>query len=353
MNSPALIAAYRYQAQILPGVSRTFALTIPQLPAPLDTVVANAYLLCRIADTIEDDAELDAAQKTHFSHWFTAACAGEAEAEAFSAALVPRLAPQTPADERDLIQHTPLVLRLTHSFSPAQQSHLSRCVRIMSSGMAEFQRQARPDGLQTLAELDRYCYYVAGVVGEMLAELFCDYAPQIAAHREQLLKLAVSFGQGLQMTNILKDMQDDQARGVCWLPQAVFQEFGFDLRDLAANRYQPAFADGLAVLIDQTRQHLEQALDYVLLIPAAEKGIRRFCLWALGMALLTLRRIEQRRQLGGFYSPQQVKISRREVRLVVLVSNLATGQDWLLRRLFQRLAAPLIHTGKPDRSCVP
>ena len=50
-------------AQLLEGVSRTFALTIPQLPAVLAPVVANAYLLCRIQDTIEDEPTLDVASK--------------------------------------------------------------------------------------------------------------------------------------------------------------------------------------------------------------------------------------------------------------------------------------------------
>ena len=44
-----------YQDEVLPGVSRTFALTIPRLPEPLRASVTNAYLLCRIADTIEDE----------------------------------------------------------------------------------------------------------------------------------------------------------------------------------------------------------------------------------------------------------------------------------------------------------
>ena len=47
-----------YQDRILPGVSRTFALTIPQLPQALRTSVTNAYLLCRIADTIEETSEV-------------------------------------------------------------------------------------------------------------------------------------------------------------------------------------------------------------------------------------------------------------------------------------------------------
>jgi farnesyl-diphosphate farnesyltransferase len=59
-----------YQRHILQGVSRTFALTIPDLPSPLRTVVGNAYLLCRIADTIEDEARLPAEQKGYFWQQF-------------------------------------------------------------------------------------------------------------------------------------------------------------------------------------------------------------------------------------------------------------------------------------------
>ncbi|MGH8601785.1 MAG: squalene/phytoene synthase family protein, partial [Gammaproteobacteria bacterium] len=59
-----------YQAYVLQGVSRTFALTIPQLPQRLANVVSNAYLLCRIADTIEDEATLSREQKEAFSDQF-------------------------------------------------------------------------------------------------------------------------------------------------------------------------------------------------------------------------------------------------------------------------------------------
>ena len=47
------------QNKHLAGVSRTFALTIPCLPKDLRDWVGNAYLLCRIADTIEDDPKMD------------------------------------------------------------------------------------------------------------------------------------------------------------------------------------------------------------------------------------------------------------------------------------------------------
>ena len=51
------------QQDHLQKVSRTFALTIPLLPPDLRDYVGNAYLLCRIADTIEDDPKADAVKK--------------------------------------------------------------------------------------------------------------------------------------------------------------------------------------------------------------------------------------------------------------------------------------------------
>ena len=60
----------QFQNEILQDVSRTFALTIPQLPLTLYRAVANAYLLCRIADTIEDDSKLTFQEKKRYCHWF-------------------------------------------------------------------------------------------------------------------------------------------------------------------------------------------------------------------------------------------------------------------------------------------
>jgi PAS domain S-box-containing protein len=67
-----------------------------------------------------------------------------------------------------------------------------------------------------------YCYFVAGVVGEMCTDLFCLHSPELAAQRTAMMRLAVSFGQGLQMTNILKDIWDDRPANACWLPRSVF-----------------------------------------------------------------------------------------------------------------------------------
>src|ERR1700740_3660463 len=65
-------SAADFQDRILPHVSRTFALTIPQLPVPLRIAVTNAYLLCRIADTIEDEPALSPADSRVFLQRFSA-----------------------------------------------------------------------------------------------------------------------------------------------------------------------------------------------------------------------------------------------------------------------------------------
>ena len=320
-----------YQQRILQGVSRTFALTIPQLPAPLARVVGNAYLLCRIADTIEDDKEMPFAQKREYADMFIRVVAGEVDAARFARALSPLLAAGSREAERDLVANTPAVIRVAHSFNPRQRRALERCVRVMADGMARYQESNVTDGLADQEDMDGYCYHVAGVVGEMLTELFCDYSAEINRHYDEMLVLAVSFGQGLQMTNILKDIWDDQERNMCWLPRSVFEKHGSSIADLRRRKRDQKFQNAIGHLVGVARGHLANALRYTLLIPRREAGLRRFCLYALGMAVLTLRKINRKRD---FTSGDEVKITRRSVKLTILASNILLRSDSLLRLAF-------------------
>ena len=105
------------QEQLLPGVSRTFALTIPQLPDELRSVVTNGYLLCRIADTIEDDAKLTPEQKQHYHQQFISVLNDEVTAEDFAAELTPLLSDYTLPAERDLIHQTATVVRCMQRYN--------------------------------------------------------------------------------------------------------------------------------------------------------------------------------------------------------------------------------------------
>jgi len=166
-----------YQHHILPQVSRTFALTIPQLPAELQTAVANAYLLCRMADTIEDEPGLAPELKHLYQSAFLDVVMGKADAGGLSEELGRHLTQHTLAAERDLIRHMQQVLAVTATLNPTQRNATLACLSVMTQGMAEFQRKACLSGLADRQELDRYCYCVAGCVGETLTEFFIDHAP--------------------------------------------------------------------------------------------------------------------------------------------------------------------------------
>jgi farnesyl-diphosphate farnesyltransferase len=333
-----------YQDQILPHVSRTFALTIPQLPAALRVPVTNAYLLCRIADTIEDEPALSPAETLAFMQRFMAVLAGRGEPQTLARELAKRLSDRTLPTERELVQNLERVSNVTASLREPQRAAIHRCVELMCYGMPHFQATASLRGVPALSDLNDYCYYVAGVVGDMLTELFCEYSTAIARHRTGLTSLAVSFAQGLQMTNILKDVWEDRSRGACWLPQEVFLRHGVDLARVTPSPYDPGFGAGMHELVAVAHGHLRNALEYTLLIPGNETGIRRFCLWALGLALLTLQKINRNPE---FTSGVQVKVSRRAVALTRISTDCALRSDWLLRRLFAAAARglPLAHVG--------
>src|SRR5262245_3966518 len=336
-----------FQSEMLEGVSRTFALTIPQLPATLYRVISNAYLLCRIVDTIEDEPLLEGTRKSYFCQQFLRALDGGKNAESFGRQLSASLSKQTPAAEHELIRNAPRVIQITRGFSAAEREALQHCVRVMAHGMTQFQLRHEKHGLQTLEDLDLYCYYVAGVVGQMLTRLFCLHSREIAESHHALMALADSFGQGLQMTNILKDVWEDYQIGACWLPRQIFAEEGFDLRDLTKAGEQQEFRRGIHRLVGIAHGHLRNALTYTLLIPRQEVGIRNFCLWAIGFAVLTLRKIDKHLD---YTNGDQVKISRLSVKGTIAVSRLAAQHDRLLKIGFYlatlRLPLTAIPTGR-------
>ena len=59
--------------------------------------------------------------------------------------------------------------------------------------------------------------------------------------------------------------------------------------------------------------------------------MRRFCSWALGLAVLTLRKIHAN---PSYTSAEQVKISRKAVKATIFTTNLFLGNNRVLRLLF-------------------
>ena len=168
-----------YQNEILQHVSRTFALTIPQLPEPLCTVVGNAYLLCRIADTIEDDKIMSAEQKKQYAERFIDVVKGSDEAESFSGALFPLLSPTATEAEHDLIANTAPVIRITHSFNSRQRAALERCVKIMADGMVIYQDAETLDGVAD--QVGQHLSQSGWIANQVVLHLITDFYDEVSA----------------------------------------------------------------------------------------------------------------------------------------------------------------------------
>jgi farnesyl-diphosphate farnesyltransferase len=183
----------------------------------------------------------------------------------------------------------------------------------------------------------------------MLTRLFCLHSREISKNREALMGLAISFGQGLQMTNIIKDVWEDYRLGFCWLPRDIFAAEDCDLTNLTAAQNRRGFERGILRLIGISHAHLRNALSYTLLIPKHETGIRKFCLWAIGFAVLTLRKINHH---IDYTHGDQVKISRLSVKGTILATGLTLPNDHLLKLLFS-VAAWRLPSSPVSIRCAP
>jgi farnesyl-diphosphate farnesyltransferase len=308
-----------YQKAILGSVSRTFALTIPLLTPIIEKVVGNTYLLCRIVDTIEDAADLNPETKQRLSQLFLDAVLEKGSVESFVKPCLEALHHYGNQDELDLIAHTPTVLRILHTCSKDDQAAVSRCVSIMSEGMSHFHGKQTQAGLKDLPEFEKYCYVVAGVVGELLTTIFSNHSSAFAKSIKGHEDLAIAFGQALQMTNILKDSPEDHARGVSWKPADMSQK----------------------ALLKISYEKLQDSLRYIFLIPKEELGMRRFCFLAFGLAVMTLSKIAKQKE---FSNKEEVKLSRNTVMAFYAFTQFAVKSDALMRTFFDISSSALRKT---------
>lgn len=328
-----------YCSDMLPKVSRTFALCIRLLPSDLEHPVLLAYLLCRIADTIEDAADLSAEQKSaaleHFGE-----CVGDLDADT---ARITELFASPRTDEEELVRDADAVLREFGRLPSSQQLAIRQWVQEMCTGMASFAARHRdgdsnnPRALATLQDLDRYCYYVAGTVGHLLTDLFAtvrlDVTPR---HYARLKPLATSFGLGLQLTNIIKDVADDQQRGWSFVPQELFEQAGLAPGQLHDPTHAEPAREVMRTLIARAKSHLDDALEYCILLPRTEYRVRMFCLTSLYFAVRTLHLAARDARLLD--PAHKIKITRGDVYRTVSMTAVIAPINGLVRRYFELLA---------------
>ena len=275
--------------ELLKGVSRSFYLSMAWLPPAMRDAVALAYMLARATDSVADTSTAAVQERADALRRMAGTIAGDGEEnpDALCQTLAERLAPaQDKPAEAELLRRFPQLLQELDAAPAAQRELIRGVLATIIQGqlwdLTYFTADCTAVADDALTDL--YAHRVAGCVGEFwtrlgretLGDAFCP-----AARVEIMCQAAVRYGKGLQLVNILRDMQEDAARG---------------------RRY---LASDPAVWADRAERYLADGIDY-----ARRLGGFRLRFASMLPALLgvkTLRLIRARQGTG------RVKIPRRAV----------------------------------------
>jgi farnesyl-diphosphate farnesyltransferase len=276
---------------LLQKTSRTFALTIPYLPPPTREEVGLAYLLFRIIDTFEDATRWAPSQRIAAIHDFLPIldAPDPAQAHRFSA----RCSADPPVDHAgylELLREIPFVLSCLHALPERSRAILIAHVKRSAEGMVDVVAKAGLDRVirvESTPELRDYCYVVAGIVGEMLTELFLLERPRLSRAADYLRARSRLFGEGLQLVNILKDADVDAREGRIYIPAEQRDE-----------------------VMTLAREDLRAATEYVLALQemGAEAGVLTFNALLVRLATGTLAAIRDKRPGNKLTRPQVMAV---------------------------------------------
>lgn len=287
MAAPSLC----FDDALLRDVSRSFYLTMRWLPQPMRPAVALGYLLARATDSVADTSTAPAEQRRAVLALMRAAVTGQADADdlerlfmQLSGALAQ--AQPNPAEYRLLRRFGDCVAALG-ALPETERDLVCGVLATITAGQAE-----DLDAPMYTNETDtlRYADAVAGCVGVFWTRLgYATMGQRFGDPAAQSLmeQAGLRYGRGLQLINMLRDEEEDAARGRRYLA-----------------------GDNRALWCDRAERYLYDGVDYA----------RRLRTWKLRFAtmlpaLLGLRTLRLLRRRKG---TERVKISRAAVYLTVL-----------------------------------
>lgn len=199
--------------EMLKATSRTFYIPITYLSSDLKDAVGSAYLCMRAIDEIEDHEEVDPTLKSELLHSIATCLENSNDTKELNEVLKPHSAilPEVSLKIADWFELCPKDARPKVMEATAE----------MARGMATWVEKNWQ--VQTEEELDEYTYYVAGLVGVMLSDLW-NWYDGIDTDKD----LAIAFGRGLQSVNILRNKDEDRERGVNFFPEGWGSDEMFD-----------------------------------------------------------------------------------------------------------------------------
>jgi farnesyl-diphosphate farnesyltransferase len=221
MNQSSTSALHKEAFVILEETSRTFFIPISYLTDGLKEAVAAAYLCMRAIDEIEDDPKLP----TDVKHKLLIEISGLLKKPTFDETRLKDLYEPYQAQLPEVTLRLADWLKLC---PPALTDRVAEATSIMAQGMAKWVNKDWQ--VRSEEDLDDYTYYVAGLVGVMLSDIW-EWHDNTQTDRD----LAIAFGRGLQSVNILRNRSEDKERGVSFFPDGWGEDemFSYARRNLA------------------------------------------------------------------------------------------------------------------------
>lgn len=201
---------------VLKETSRTFYIPITLLKRELRLTVGSAYLCMRAIDEIEDHETLaaDVKEKLLRQTQDLLLAEGSFDQTAYLSSIEPYQ-----------LELPEVTIRLADWIKVCPEGivrKVKEATAEMAGGMADWVK--RDWFIKTKEDLDDYTYYVAGLVGVMLSDIWKWYDGT-----ETDYDLAIGFGRGLQAVNILRNQHEDYAeRGVRFIPHGWTRDDVFE-----------------------------------------------------------------------------------------------------------------------------
>jgi len=296
-DEPTATADLEWCYRTVEGVSRTFAITIDELAEPMARRVCVGYLLCRVADTIEDAAGVSPAEQHDLLRTYGRALDPEdpTRIETFREAVAPHL---PPVGDRSphwaVVADAPRIVRSFQALDPEARAAIYPPVSDLVSGMAAFvDRYADHGGLRihTYAELEEYCDYAAGTVGRLVTDLVF---PEETVD-DDLRADAQAFALLLQLVNVSKDVATDyREENNVYLPIEWLREEGVAPDAVADPGNAAAVARVVARVVDRATDYLDGAQRWLTAMPLRNGNTA--AAWAIPflLAVATIRELRAR-----------------------------------------------------------
>lgn len=314
---------------LLDSVSRSFSLCIKILPNPIDEQMNLAYLIYRLIDTIEDSsAPLDVkkAQFDQFINLLSMQGYNEQETLRVRQDLLESL---DYTYEKPLLENLDSVVKEYYKTPVNARSSIRKWGAVMAEGMYEFQTKE----IKTFKDQDQYSYYVAGVVGYLLNDLFYHNEVISESVHKKLMEHSKRFGLALQKVNILRDVAHDIKQNRFYWPNSVLSKHKLDYNSLLDESNREKAMQVLHEEIDDALKYLYSGMYYVVSLPSSAIRVRMFCLIPLFMAIESFAKCVNNSEI--FNSQSTVKISRIKVNEIVAKASMwGSSDDKLLRWFF-------------------